>query len=120
MESMNDAREVVLSYIRALDGNDYDAARSYLNDDVRVKGPAGEVFSKPNEFIDMLRQYKGKYDLKKIFTDGNDVCLLYDLRTPKATVFMSSWYKVRSRKITSIVSVFDPRPFGPPPGQKGN
>jgi SnoaL-like protein len=115
---MNDAKEVVLSYIRALDSQDYDAARGHLNDDVRVKGPAGEMFSKPKEFIDMLRSYRGKYDLKKVFTDGNDVCLLYDLKTPTATVFMCSWYHVNDGKIDSIQTVFDPRPFGPPRDKK--
>jgi limonene-1,2-epoxide hydrolase len=117
---MNEPREVVLSYIRALDGQDYDNARRHLNDEVRVKGPAGEMFSKPKEFIDMLRSYHGKYDLKKVFTDGNDVCLLYDLKTPQATVFMCSWYQVNDGRIMSIQTVFDPRPFGPPPAKKSS
>jgi hypothetical protein len=115
---MSDAKEVVMSYIRALDSQDYDTASTYLSSEVRVKGPAGEMFRKPNEFIDMLRSYHGKYDLKKVFTDGNDVCLLYDLKTPTATVFMCSWYQVNHGKIGSIQSVFDPRPFGPPPAKK--
>jgi hypothetical protein len=88
VEEMNDAREVVMSYIRALDSQDYDTASTYLSSEVRVKGPAGEMFSKPKEFIDMLRSYHGRYDLKKVFTDENDVCLLYDLKTPTATVFI--------------------------------
>lgn len=115
---MSEPREVVLSYIRALDNQDYDNASKHLSDEVRVRGPAGEMFRKPTEFIDMLRSYHGKYDLKKIFTDGNDVCLLYDLKTPQATVFMCSWYQVHSGKIGSIQTVFDPRPFGPPPAKK--
>jgi len=83
LEEMNDAKEVVMSYIRALDSQDYDPARRLLSDEVRVKGPAGEMFSTPKEFIHMLRSYHGKYDLKKVFTDGNDFCLLYDLKTPR-------------------------------------
>jgi hypothetical protein len=109
-----------MSYIRALDSQDYDTARRHMNDEVRIKGPAGEMFSKPKEFIDMLRSYHGKYDLKKVFTDGNDVCLLYDLKTPQATVFMCSWYQVNDGKIMSIQTVFDPRAFGPPPGKKSS
>jgi hypothetical protein len=89
-----------------------------LSGEVRVKGPAGEMFSKPKEFIDMLRSYHGRYDLKKVFTDGNDVCLLYDLKTSTATVFMCSWYQVSHDKIGSIQTVFDPRPFSPPPDKK--
>jgi limonene-1,2-epoxide hydrolase len=115
---MNQPKEVVMSYIKALDSQDYDAATGYLSDNVRVTGPAGEMFRKPREFVDMLRLYRGKYDLKKIFTDGDDVCLLYDLKTPQATVFMCSWYQVKDGKIASVRSVFDPRPFGPPPGKQ--
>lgn len=118
MESKNSAMEVVLSYIKALGRQDYDAAGNYLNESVRVVGPAGEAFRNPREFIDMLRQYRGRYDLKKAFVDGNDVCLLYDFVTPAATVFMSSWYQVKNGKIASVRTVFDPRPFLPRSGKK--
>jgi SnoaL-like protein len=117
MESKAEAKEVVLSYIRALDRQEYDAAQGYLLDGIRIKGPAGESFGKPKEFIDMLRMYRGKYDVKKVFADGDDVCLLYNLATPAATIFMCSWYQVKDGKIVSIQTVFDPRPFGPPPGR---
>ena len=110
---------VLLSFIRALDRQDYNAAENYLNESVRVFGPSGEAFRKPKEFLDMLQQHRGRYDLKKTFADGEDVCLLYDLATPKATVFMCSWYQVRGGKIASIRTVFDPRPFGAPSGKKG-
>ncbi len=120
MESGLDAKKVVLSYIRALDNLDYDAAGTYLNEEVQIKGPAGESFKTTKEFIDMLRQYRGKYDLKKAFADGEDVCLLYDLVTPGATVFVCSWYQVRGGRITSIQTIFDPSAFGPPPDRKGS
>ncbi len=112
-EIIDDPRKVVSSYIKALDDQDYGAAEKCLNDEIRIQGPAGESFGKPKEFIGMLRQYRGKYDVKKSFVDANDVCLLYDFKTPEATVFMCSWYQVREGKIVSIRTVFDPRPFAP-------
>ena len=118
MESRNDPRKVVMSYIKALDSHDYDSAGQHLNDGVRIRGPAGETFGKPKEFIDMLRKYHGKYDVKKIFTDSDDVCLLYNLITSGATVFMCSWYQVKNGKIVSIHTVFDPSPFGPSPAKE--
>ena len=108
-----------MSYIKALDSHDYDSVGQYLNDEVRIKGPAGETFGKPKDFIDMLRKYRGKYDVKKVFTDSEDVCLFYDLITPMATVFMCSWYHVKNGKIVTIQTVFDPSAFGPPPAEKG-
>ena len=114
MSSDSDSRTVVESYISALDRQSYDEALEHLHERVRIRGPAGETFGKPLDFIEMLRKYKGKYDIKKIFVDGGDVCVLYDLMTSGPTVFMSSWYQVREGKIVSIQTLFDPRAFGPP------
>jgi len=112
-----DSRDTVMSYIRALDGQDYDGALKYLHDTVRIRGPAGETFGKPLDFIEMLRRFHGRYDVKKVFSDEDDVCVLYDLKTSGPTVFTSSWYQVREKKIVSIQTVFDPGAFGQPPGK---
>jgi SnoaL-like domain len=110
-------KDVVMAYIQALDGQRYDEALTLLDERVRVRGPGGETFGKPLDFIEMLRKYKGRYDVKKVFADGDDVCVLYDLSTTGPTVYMSSWYQVKDGKIASIQTVFDPRLFGPPPGE---
>jgi predicted ester cyclase len=117
MPAKNRPLDVVMSYINALDSQHYDRALEHLHDRVRIRGPAGETFGKPLDFIEMLRKWQGKYDVKKAFADGDDVCVLYDLKTSGPTVFMSSWYQVKDGKIVSIQSVFDPRAFGPPPGR---
>jgi len=117
MAASSSPLEVVMDYIKALDSQEYDAAMNHLHDKVRIRGPAGETFGRPYDFIEMLRKYRGKYDIKKAFADGDDVCLLYDLRTNGPTVFMSSWYQVKQGKIVSIQTVFDPRAFGPPPAK---
>lgn len=106
-----DGKEVVMSYIKAMDSRDYAAARRYLADNVRAKGPMGEAFRSPDEFLKMMEQQRGNYDIKKVFVDGGDVCLLYDFVTPKVTTFFSSWYQVKDGKIHSIQTVFDPRAF---------
>lgn len=108
---MREAREVVMSYIAAMDKRDYAAARNYLQDSVFIKGPAGEAFRSPDEFLKMMEKQRGKYEIKKVFVDGNDVCLLYDFVTEKVTAFFCSWYQVRDGKIASIQTIFDPRAF---------
>ena len=105
---MRDARETVIEYINALDGQDYERARQFLSDSVHVIGPAGESFSTPAEFVGMLKTFGGKYDIKRIFADGNDVCLLYDYLISGDAVYMSSWYSVETEKITFIRTIFDP------------
>ena len=114
METKSNAIEVVLSYIKALNSENYSAAAEYLNDGVRIIGSAGESFSKPEEFIDMLRQYRGKYEMKKSFYDGDDVCILYDMAIQGKKVYMSSWYHTLREKIDFIRTIFDPGQFNFP------
>lgn len=111
METGHESRELVLSYISALDSQNYDEAGNYLSADVRIRGPAGETFGNPKQFVEMLRRYQGKYNVKKIFSDGYDVCLIYDLVTNVATAFTCSWYTVKDGKISSIQTIFDPTRF---------
>jgi len=105
------AREIVMSYIAAMDKRDYVAAKNYLSETVFIKGPAGEAFRSPDEFLKMMAQQRGRYDIKKVFVDGDDICLLYDFITEKVTAFFCSWYKVKADKISSIQTIFDPRAF---------
>lgn len=105
------AREVVMSYIQAMDKRDYAAVRRYLQDGVFIKGPGGEAFRSADEFLTMMEQQRGRYDIRKVFADGDDVCLLYNFVTEKATVFFCSWYQVRVGKIAAIETIFDPRAF---------
>lgn len=106
------AKEVVMSYIDALDRRDYATAKRYLGEDVFIKGPGGEAFRSARDFLKMMEKQQGRYDMKKVFVDGDDVCLLYDFATEKVTTFFCSWYQVKDGKITSIRTVFDPRAFG--------
>lgn len=107
--------ETVLQYIKHLNNLEYNEAAKYLESSVWVVGPIGEAFHDSKEFVEMLGKYRSRYDLKKTFSDGGDVCLLYDFVFDKVRVYASSWYKVKNGKITSVTTVFDPgqMPKGP-------
>jgi len=105
------AKELVMSYIDAMDKRDYAAAKRCLSDNVFIKGPAGEAFRSADDFLKMMEKQRGKYDMKKVFVDADDVCLLYDFVTEKVTTFFCSWYQVKEGKIATIRTVFDPRAF---------
>lgn len=116
-ESAKSAKEIVMEYFQAItERHDFKAARTYLKDDVSYVSPLNsfdraEPHLKYNESLQLP-----KLDIKKIFADGDDVCILYEvtLTTPPATLFASAWVHVNDGKISSIRLVFDPRPFVQP------
>ena len=116
MESESEmTKKTVLAYIDALDHHNYDSAAALISDNVRIIGPAGENFGKPLDFTRMLSRFKGKYDLKRIFVDQNEVSLLYDFTMGGTAVYMSSWYRVKDGKIEFIRTIFDPNAFSDKP-----
>ncbi len=115
MAPQQSAKDIVLAYQRALGNQDYKTARSYLRDDLAFRGPLAS-HDQPEGLLKDLEQLhhivKG-VEMKKVFTDGDDVCLLYDLVTsnPPATSFTCEWYHVKDGKIATLRVVFDARPF---------
>ena len=111
MNLENDPKEIVLSYIKSLDAFRYDEAGKFLTEKVQIIGPAGESFANSKEFLNMLQNFKAKYDIKKVFVDDNDVCLLYDMKMQKITAYTASCYHLKNNKITSIRTIFDSKLF---------
>jgi limonene-1,2-epoxide hydrolase len=112
--SAKSAKEIVMEYIEALERKDFKSARSYISDNISYVSPLNsfdraEPYLKYNEHLNLP-----KWDIKKVFADGQDVCLLYEMNfgTPPVTLFVCGWFHVNDDgKISSLRIVFDPRPF---------
>jgi limonene-1,2-epoxide hydrolase len=112
------AKEVVMSYLKALNDQDFKAATSHLKDDMTFLAPiashnSADAYLEGNE---RLRSKYGiekvLYEVKKVFVDGDDdVCVFFDFNIGSATLFASGWFHVANGKISSIRVVFDPRPI---------
>src|SRR5215475_6303404 len=79
------------------------------------RGPI-DTFHKPEPYLEALKRLHPiiqRIDILKMFADGNDVCVLYDMvtNTPIGTAFICEWYQVKGDKISSVRVVFDARPF---------
>ncbi|WP_421943484.1 nuclear transport factor 2 family protein [Pedobacter sp.] len=101
---------VVNDFINALNKEDFDTARQQLADDVTFKGVMGER-NGADVYIEDMRKMKFKYDVKKSFVNGQDVCLWYDINMGEKTIFSAGWYKLEADKIKSFEVLFDPRPL---------
>src|SRR6266513_6422843 len=109
------AREIVESYRTALGKGDFASARNLLQDNMIFEGPL-DTFNKADDYLEALKKLASiiqRIDLKKVFVDGDDVCVLYDMvtNTPAGTAFIAEWYQMSGGKIAALHAVFDARPF---------
>src|SRR5215831_14452500 len=112
---MANAAEIVQGLMHAMRKGDFAAARKYLADDLSFQGPI-EAFVKPEPYLESLKTLHhiiDRVDVKKMFVDHDDVCLLYDMvtKTSAGTAFIAEWHQVKDGKIAAIRVVFDARPF---------
>ncbi len=110
-------KDVVMGYQKALGSGDWRSARSFLRDDLKFKGPIAQ-HDRPEPYLEDLKRLHDiveEVQMKKVFADGDDVCLLYDMvtNTPAGTAFICEWHHVSGDKISSIRVVFDATPFAP-------
>jgi len=108
--TISNSEKAVMTFINALNDEDFTTAREQLADGMKFDGVMGSRDSADAYITDMKRM-KFKYKVKKVFADEEDVCLLYDIDMGGATIFTCGWYHVEYRKISSLKVVFDPRPL---------
>jgi hypothetical protein len=103
------ARGLVLAYLNALNDENFPLAKQYVSEDFSFDGVLGSRKGSDSYMSDMEKM-RLKYDVKKAFADGNDVCVWYDVTMSGTTVPTAGWYHVKSGRITTLKVVFDPRP----------
>ena len=114
---MADTRIIADKFFKAWTTGDFDTARSLLHDDVSFQGPI-DSFNDADAYLGSLRglsQIVKSANEQKVFVDGNDVCVIYDLvtNTPAGTAPTAEWYHLRNGKISAVRVFFDARPFAP-------
>ncbi|MEW6605293.1 MAG: hypothetical protein AB1351_11490, partial [Thermoproteota archaeon] len=77
----------------------------------QVSFDSAEAYFKAVEQAQQTHQEPYIFDIKKIFTDGNDVCVFNDVIAGRVTLFACGWYHIENQKIRSIRLVYDPRPL---------
>lgn len=93
MEAMTNARDVVLAYVEALNREDFRHVRTFVSDDVAFDGVLGSRRGSNAYFADMERM-RLKYDIKKVFVDGDDVCPFVNVTMEGIAVLTCAWYRV--------------------------
>jgi hypothetical protein len=114
---MAGAESTVERFMKCLEIGDFRSLRGLLEDDLSFKGPF-DSFEEPDSYLAALQKLHpviARIDVKKMFVDGDDVCVLYDMvtNTSVGTAFIVEWHQVKGDKIAAITAVFDARPFAP-------
>jgi ketosteroid isomerase-like protein len=113
---MTDAAQVAEDFFSAWTSKDFDRARGLLHDDLSFEGPI-DRFDDADSYLASLEQLSGIVtgaETQKVFVDGDDVCVIYDLKTaPVPSARTCEWYRISEGKIASVSVVFDARPFAP-------
>jgi hypothetical protein len=112
---MAKAADIVQGFMGAMGKGDFVAARKFLDSNLSFQGPI-ETLHQADPYLESLKKLHHiveRVDVKKMFVDGDDVCLLYDMvtKTPAGTAFIAEWHHVTGDKISAIRVVFDARPF---------
>ena|ERR1700744_1205652 len=105
-----DTKELVLLFIEALNDEDFENARKYLNKDFTFKGVMGSRDG-ADAYMQDMQKMKFKYKIKKAVADDHDVSILYDFTQGGVTLPGCAWYHVADHKIKSLTVIFDPRPL---------
>ena len=108
--SKNDAEQVVLAFGDAINAEDFQLARTYAAEDLQHTYPFGTDHG-ADAYFEQLERVRPKYDTSKIFVDGDDVGVFYNVTVAGITMFASAWFKVESGRVRSFTVVFDPRPL---------
>jgi hypothetical protein len=109
-----EARSVVEQYHQAWRDHDYSRARALLHDDLSFSGPF-DTFERADDFIEAIKALAPIVEdvhMRRLFADGDDVCLIFDMVTTGAgTQPIAEWYSVQDGRIASVRVIFDARPF---------
>ena len=92
--SAKSANDIVMEYLQAYDRRDFQSARGYLSDNISYVSPLNS-FDRAEPYLKYFEHLNlPKFDIKKIFVDSNDVCILHEWNSQFACV----WFHVRLRR----------------------
>ena len=113
----NDPKEIALAYIEACGRKHFDAVAPLLAPDLKFDGP-GAKLTGAAPYLAVLRRIGAVWvqsNVRKVFTDGPEVCVIYDFvtDTPAGSVPIVEWLRIEGGRIASVTLFFDRVTFKP-------
>ena len=113
----NDPKTIATTYVEACGRKDLDSVAPLLHPDMRFGGP-GNSSTGAAAYLAILRRLGAVWvrsDVRHVFADGPDVCVIYDFvtDTPAGAVPIVEWLRVEDGRIASVTLIFDRVQFKP-------
>jgi ketosteroid isomerase-like protein len=108
-------KDLALAYLEAVGRKEYREVEGLLAPDLAFKGPAMSR-STARDYIEALKKLGAihvRNDVKHVFVDGEDVCVIYDFVTDTGAGALPTieWLKVVDGKIRAINLYYDRVPW---------
>jgi hypothetical protein len=108
------AEAIALAYLDAVAKKELDRVASLVTSDVRFVGP-GTSFTGAADLLAAFRRIgviHVRSDIKRVFSDGNDVCVIYDFVTDTAGPLPCvEWLHLEGGKICEVKLFYDQVPW---------
>jgi hypothetical protein len=113
----HDPQHIALAYIDACGRKDFDTVVPLLAPEMKFVGP-GNALTGAAPYLAVLRHLGAiwlRSDVKKVFSDGPEVCVIYDMvtDTPAGAVPIVEYLRVEQGRIASVTLFFDRVSFQP-------
>jgi ketosteroid isomerase-like protein len=110
-----DRKTLTLEYLQAVASRDYAKLERVLNPDLQFRGPTMTRTS-AQDFIGALKRLSAVHvrnDVKRVFVDGNEACVIYDFVTDTAAGALSTieWLHFEDGRISAIDLYYDRLPW---------
>jgi hypothetical protein len=110
-----DRKKLTLTYLDAVARQEYDKIEGLLAADVRFRGPS-MTRSSSSDLIAAFKRLGAihlRNDVKRVFVDGDDVCVIYDFVTDTAAGALPTieWLRFDGDRIRSIDLYYDRLPW---------
>lgn len=104
-------KKLVENYVHAFGEKRFGALSGLLHPDLKFKGPRNTLDTATDYITAIVRLgvIIVRNDIKRIFTDGDEACVIYDFvtDTPVGIIPTVEWFTIKEGKITSIHLIFD-------------
>jgi hypothetical protein len=110
-----DRKKLTLAYLEAVASQQYDKVEAFLAPALRFRGPAMTRTSAA-EFLAALKNLAAihvRNDVKRVFVDGDEVCVIYDFVTDTSAGALPAveWLRFDGGRISAIDLYYDRLPW---------